>query len=83
MPAARRFRDITNVNLGTLNASKNKNLVRYNASTGEYNLVPMDSILVSEQVLDNQDLPNTFVDTIEEQIDAANLEFRGIDGGSF
>ena len=83
MPAARRFRDVFNVNLGTLNASKNKNLVRYNGSTGEYNLISIDGFLVSTQVLGDQDLPDTFVSTLEEQIDTDNLEFRGLDGGSF
>lgn len=82
MPAATRFRDMSNVNLGSLNASKNKSLVKYNSSTGEFNLISMDSVLVSPEVLDN-DLPDIFVETVEEQIDAANLEFGGIDGGSF
>lgn len=82
MPAPTRFRDMTNVNFGTLNGSKNKHLVKYNLSTGEYNLISIDSILISPEVLDN-DLPDTFVSAVEDSIDAANLEFGGIDGGAF
>lgn len=82
MPAPTRFRDMTNVNFGTLNGSKNKHLVKYNLSTGEYNLISIDSVLVSPEVLDN-DLPDTFVSTVETQVSTSNLSFGGVDGGTF
>ena len=82
MPAPTRFRDMSNVNFGTLNGSKNKHLVNYNSSTGKYVLVSIDSVLSSPEVLDN-DLPDNFVNTIENELDIGNLEFGGIDGGIF
>ena len=82
MPAPTRFRDITNVNLGVLNGSKDKHLVKYVASSGTYVLASSDIILSSPQVIDN-DLPDSFVSEVEDSIDAANLEFGGIDGGAF
>ena len=78
----RRFRDISNQNFGVLGDSKNNNLVRYNAPIERYTLESEDNILASAQVLDG-DLPDDFVTTIENQMDAANLDFSGLDGGSF
>ena len=78
----RRFRDISNQNFGALGDSKNNNLVRYNAPIERYTLESEDNILASAQVLDG-DLPDDFVTTIENQMDAANLDFSGLDGGSF
>ena len=82
MASPKKLRDVPNVNFGVLNETKNKFLVRYNASAGEYILSSMDTILSSSQVLDG-DLPDDFVDQIEEEIDATNLDFDGVDGGAF
>ena len=76
----RRLRDVSNTNFGTLNRFKDKHLVCY--ETNQYILASKDSILSSSQVLDG-DLPDDFVDQIEEEIDFDNLSFRGVDGGSF
>lgn len=77
----RRLRDIPNVNFGLLNSSKDKHLVKYNASTNRYSLVPMDTLL--SEVSQSQEIPQDFIDQVEEEVDAANLSFEGVDGGSF
>lgn len=82
MASPKKLRDVPNVNFGVLNQTKNKFLVRYDATAGEYKLSSMDTVLSSSQVLDG-DLPDDFVDQIKEEIDADNLDFDGIDGGAF
>ena len=77
----RRFRDIPNVNFGVLNNSKNKHLVKYDVSTNQYSLIPMDTVLT--KVSQSQEIPQDFIDQVEEEVDAANLSFDGVDGGSF
>ena len=77
----RRFRDIPNVNFGVLNNSKNKHLVKYDVSTNQYSLIPMDTVLTN--VGQSQEIPQSFIDQVEEEVDAANMDFDGIDGGSF
>jgi len=82
MPSPKKLRDVPNVNFGDLDQTKNKFLVRYDATTEEYKLLGMDAILSSSQVLDD-DLPDDFVEQTESEIDAANLDFEGVDGGAF
>ena len=67
----RRFRDIPNVNFGLLNSSKDKHLVKYNVSTNQYSLVPMDTVLTN--VGQSQEIPQSFIDQVEEEVDAANM----------
>tara|TARA_B100000282_G_C31565429_1_gene414118 strand:- start:304 stop:552 length:249 start_codon:yes stop_codon:yes gene_type:complete len=82
MPAPRRLRDVSNIDFGVLNTAKNKHLVRFDSTAERYKLSSKDDILTSTQVLDG-DLPDDFTTQIESEIDAANLEFRGIDAGTF
>ena len=76
----RRLRDVSNTDFGTLNRFKDKHLVSYEGNG--FTLSSKDNILSSIQVLDT-DLPDDFVDQIEEEIDINNLSFSGIDGGAF
>lgn len=73
-----RLRDLSNTDFGTLNAAKNKNIMRYNATTGKFDLIEIDTTIG----LTTQP-PQSFIDAIEEQIDVNNITFTGIDGGSF
>jgi hypothetical protein len=73
-----RLRDLSNTDFGTLNAAKNKNIMRYNATTGKFDVTQIDTTLG----LTTQP-PQSFVDAVEEQIDVNNITFTGIDGGSF
>jgi len=73
-----RLQDLTNTDFGTLNAAKNKNIMRYNASTGKFDIVQIDTTLGLATTP-----PQAFVDVIESKIDVNKVTFRGIDGGVF
>ena len=75
---ATRLRDLGDTNFGTLNASKRKHVMRYNASAGKFDLIDIDTVLSTSQTI-----PQTFVDLVEESIDVNNIQFDGIDGGIF
>ena len=73
-----RFRDLGSNNFGSLNASKNKNLVRYNATSGKFETITIDDLL---GLVEN--IPETFTDFVEQNIDVNNLQLEGVDGGTF
>jgi len=73
-----RLRDLSNTDFGTLNAAKNKNIMRYNASTGKFDVVQIDTTLGLTSTL-----PQSFVDAVESKLDVNNVTFRGLDGGTF
>ena len=73
-----RLQDLTNTDFGALDVTKNKNVMRYNASTGKFDVIQIDTILGL-----TTSLPQSFVDVVESQIDVENVTFRGLDGGTF
>ena len=73
-----RLQDLTNTDFGTLNAAKNKNIMRYNASTGKFDIVQIDTTLGLVTTP-----PQSFVDVVESEIDVNKVTFRGLDGGTF
>jgi len=73
-----RLQDLTNTDFGTLNAAKNKNIMRYNASTGKFDVTQIDTTLGLTSTP-----PQAFVDAIESKIDVNKVTFRGLDGGTF
>lgn len=73
-----RLRDLSDTDFGTLDSTKNKNAMRYNASTGKFDVITADDVLSSSTVP-----PESFVQTVESQIDVNNLTFDGVDGGTF
>ena len=52
--------------------------MRYNASTGKFDVVQIDTTLGLATTP-----PQAFVDVIESKIDVNKVTFRGIDGGTF
>ena len=73
-----RLRDLSNTDFGTLNASKNKNVMRYNALTGKFDIVQIDTTLGIATAP-----PQSFVDVIESKIDVDKITFKSVDGGTF
>jgi len=73
-----RLQDLSNTDFGTLNAAKNKNVMRYNASTGKFDVIQIDTTLGLTSTP-----PQAFVDIIESKIDVNKVTFRGLDGGTF
>ena len=73
-----RLRDLNNTDFGTLNANKNKNIMRYNHSTAKFDVIPADLVLS-----ESNNIPQTFISIVEDQIDVNNITFTGLDGGTF
>ena len=76
----RRLRQLNNSELGTL-AQKNKQLLQYDHSQRKFVLVTANTIL--RNAASTGDISDALVSRLEEEIDAANLQFDGLDGGSF
>ena len=77
----RSFRGIDNVNFGTLNAAKNRHVVKYDASTNQYVLMNPDRILSTSAA--SGDISDNFVRQIEAEVDISNMNLGKLDGGSF
>ena len=75
------IRTISNVDFGTLNATKNKHLIKYNATSQKFEMISADNLLLNA-VADN-DLPDEFINIIESQVDPDSLTFESADGGTF
>lgn len=76
----RRLRQLNDSELGTL-SEKNKQLLQYDHSQRKFVLVTANTILANAS--SSGDINDALVTTLEEEIDAANLDFDGVDGGSF
>jgi len=76
-----RIRDMENANFGTLNASKNNNMISYDIISNTFVLISPDDML--ENSVDDNDLPDDFIDVMEQEINLSNVKFNGVDGGSF
>ena len=76
----RRLRQLNDSELGTL-SEKNKQLLQYDHSQRKFVLVTANTILANAS--SGGDINDALVTTLEEKIDAANLDFDGVDGGSF
>ena len=72
------FRNLSDTDFGNLNASKNKYAMKYNATTKKFELTSIDSSLSL-----SSDPPQSFVDTVESEIDVANIVLSNADGGQF
>lgn len=80
--ASIQFRGLANVNTPILNSTRNKFLMRYNATTDKFDLVSADSFI--DTSADDSNLPEQFVTQVEQQIDTTNVTNIGsIDGGGF
>jgi hypothetical protein len=76
-----RIRDMENANFGTLNARKNNNMISYDIVSNTFVLISPDDML--ENSVDDNDLPDDFIDVMEQEINLSNVKFNGVDGGSF
>ena len=75
-----RVRDLTDNELEILDtdgASRNKYVLRYNATTDEFDVVSADGILISSLTTPS---PRDFVTTLESQLEDVKRTFEG---GSF
>lgn len=73
-----RLQDLTNTNLSELGIANNKNVMRYNASTGRFDMVEIDTTLGI-----TSSIPQEFIDVVEREIRVENLSLNNLDGGQF
>jgi len=73
-----RFRDLASSNLGSLTGNKNKNIIRYNASSGQFETIDIDTLTGL-----TTNVPDSLVDIIEQNIDLTNISSVTYDGGAF
>ena len=69
------------VNFGELGEDKDGLLVSYDAATDKFILVEGDKILL-DSISDN-DVPDTFVRELEEELRLGQIAVDNLDGGSF
>lgn len=72
-----RLRDLTDTDLAPLDSTKNKNMMRYNGTTGKFDVIAIDPTLGISTAI-----PQTFIQTVESEIDIDNIG-GSVDGGSF
>jgi len=79
---ARRYttqlRNLGDVSFGNLNSSKNNQVIKYNHSLQKFVLVTTDSIIAGISTV-----PDIFVTEVEDELIADNIQFTGLDGGTF
>ena len=78
--SVRRLQDFDNTNFGSLDSSRDKDVVFFNQTTGNFELRKISQTLTTSTTTAT---PSAFVQQVEKEIDISNIEFRGIDGGEF
>lgn len=66
---------------GTLDESKDGMVVSYDAATDKFILITADDVL-SESARDD-DIPDDFIEQVEDEIDLGDVEIGTLDGGGF
>lgn len=77
----RNFRQLDDFGETTLGVTKNKHVLRYNNSTGKFDLIPFDTALAVSA--SDGDISDSFVDQLEEEIEVSEVQRFNYDGGSF
>lgn len=75
-----RMEEMGDTSFGALNASKDGMVVSYDNSTDRFILISPDNLL--ETSVEDSDLPDTFISTLESEIDLGQLQ-GDLDGGTF
>jgi len=77
----RNFRNLDDFGTATLDSSTNKQVLRYNHSTGKFDLISFDTAL--SKAAEDGNIDDTFVDQLEERIEVGEVQNFRYDGGSF
>ena len=76
-----RIRQLSNLDVDPLTGAKNKYVMRYNGTSGKFDLIPFDIAL--EVSASDGDISDSFVDQLEEEIEVGEVQNFTYDGGSF
>jgi hypothetical protein len=74
-----RLRDATDANFDPLN-NKNKHVMKYNSTSNSFEVVSVDTII---PLASTTSTPEDFITQLEQEIDVNNINFTGLDAGSF
>ena len=69
------------VNFGELDETKDGLIVSYDSNTNKFVLITADEVL-TDAASDN-DLPDSFIDAVEEEINLGDISLQSLDGGAF
>ena len=73
--------ELADTDFGTLDASKDGMVVSYDAATDKFILITADDVLI-ESARD-EDIPDDFVEQVENEIDLGDIQIGELDGGGF
>ena len=76
-----RFRNLANLNLGQLNNSTDKHLIKYNGNSTTFELFSVNELLDTSTTDNN--VSDSFVEQLEEELDTSVIQIESIDAGSF
>ena len=77
----RNFRQLDDFGDTTLGVSKNLHVLRYNNSTGKFDLIPFDTAL--DVSASDDDISDSFITQLEQEIEVGEVTDFNYDGGSF
>jgi len=78
---ATKIRQLTDLDVDPLNSTKNKYVLRYNSTSNKFDLIPFDTAL--DVSASDNDISDSFVDQLEEEIEVAEVTNFTYDGGAF
>lgn len=73
--------ELGDTDFGTLDESKDGMVVSYDAATDKFVLITADDVLI-ESARD-EDIPNDFIEQVEDEIDLGDIQIGELDGGGF
>ena len=76
-----RIDELLDTEFGTLDESKDGMLVSYDAATNKFILITADNVL--EESASDRDIPDEFVDQLEDEINLGEISLTDLDGGTW
>jgi len=73
--------EMGDTSFGTLDEAKDGLLVAYDANLDKFVLITADDLLIRS--VEDEDLPDEFIDELEQELDLGQIAVGDIDGGSF
>lgn len=73
--------ELGDTNFGELDESKDGMIVAYDAPTDKFILITADNVL--EESVEDDDLPDEFIDQVESEVDLGTIALDNLDGGTW
>jgi len=79
--AAAQMTDLGDVSLTSLGSGQDGHVLIYDSDLDKFKLVDPDVVLSAS--VDDNDLPDTFIEQLEDELNLGNIQIDEIDGGGF